>query len=215
MQFLMLIQSQVLCYQYKVGDLDAWGIPTSANPQVYIKWSKYHQFKLGDSFLFLYPPSQDSVIQVTAQSYGSCNLKDPILSMNDGNLLIVFLHKFRTRDQEDAYSEENAQVQTPAAPGSAVCAGRLLCLMVLHLSLPHLHRRERNVSAEGNTGAREVPSPRQDLKDPRAIRRCKGHGEEPTRAAPSVPGHGGADACAGGADRRHRKPHHESQLVRG
>ncbi|KAM1002544.1 hypothetical protein ACFX2C_002964 [Malus domestica] len=211
----MLIQSQVFCYQYKVEDLDAWGIPTSANPQIYIKWSKYHQFKLGDSLLFLYPPSQDSVIQVTAQSYGSCNLKDPILSMNDGNLLIVFLHKFRTRDQEDAYSEENAQVQTPAAPGSVVCAGCLLCLMVLHLSLPHLHRRERNVSAEGNTGAREGPSPRQDLRDPRAIRRCKGHGEEPARAAPSVPGHGGADACAGGADRRHQKPHHESQLVRG
>ncbi|KAM2313942.1 hypothetical protein ACFX1S_027032 [Malus domestica] len=84
----MLIQSQVLCYQYKVGDLGAWGIPTSANPQVYIKWSKYHQFKLGDSLLFLYPPSQNSVIQVTAQSYSSCNLKDPILSMNDGNPLI-------------------------------------------------------------------------------------------------------------------------------
>lgn len=35
--------------------------------------------------MFLYPPSQDSVIQVTKESYNSCNLKDPILSMNDGN----------------------------------------------------------------------------------------------------------------------------------
>jgi hypothetical protein len=48
-QFLVLLQTNVLCYQYKVGDLDAWGIPTSANPQVYTKWSKYHTIKIGDS----------------------------------------------------------------------------------------------------------------------------------------------------------------------
>ncbi|KAB2037838.1 hypothetical protein ES319_D03G104100v1 [Gossypium barbadense] len=86
-QLLLLLQAKVFCSQYKVGDLDAWGIPTSANPQVYAKWSKNHSFKLGDSLLFLYPPSQDSVIQVTEQSYNSCNLKDPILYMNNGNSL--------------------------------------------------------------------------------------------------------------------------------
>ncbi|CAO2819322.1 unnamed protein product [Amaranthus hypochondriacus] len=37
--------------------------------------------------VFLYPPSQDSVIQVTPAAYKSCNLKDPILYMNDGNSL--------------------------------------------------------------------------------------------------------------------------------
>ncbi|KAG4389941.1 hypothetical protein GLYMA_06G189251v4 [Glycine max] len=26
------IQAKVFCYQYKVGDLDAWGIPSSENP---------------------------------------------------------------------------------------------------------------------------------------------------------------------------------------
>ncbi|XWS48751.1 hypothetical protein CRYUN_Cryun13aG0103000 [Craigia yunnanensis] len=86
-QFLLLVQTKVLSNQYKIGDLDAWGIPTSANPQVYAKWSKYHSFKIGDSLLFLYPPSQDSVILVTEQSYNSCNLKDPILYMNNGNSL--------------------------------------------------------------------------------------------------------------------------------
>ncbi|TKY47943.1 Early nodulin protein 1 [Spatholobus suberectus] len=84
---LIQIQTKVRCYQYKVGDLDAWGIPTSANSQVYDKWSKYDNLKIGDSLLFLYPPSQDSVIQVTAESYKSCNLKDPILYMNNGNSL--------------------------------------------------------------------------------------------------------------------------------
>ncbi|KAL6979402.1 hypothetical protein U1Q18_021068 [Sarracenia purpurea var. burkii] len=86
--FLLLIQStKVLCYQYKVGDLDAWGIPTQANPHVYTYWAKNHIFNIGDSLLFLYPPSQNSVIQVTEQSYNSCNLTDPILYMNDGNSL--------------------------------------------------------------------------------------------------------------------------------
>jgi len=37
--------------------------------------------------VFLYPPSQDSLIQVTEESYKSCNLKDPILYMNNGNSL--------------------------------------------------------------------------------------------------------------------------------
>ena len=37
--------------------------------------------------VFLYPPSQDSVIQVAGEAYKSCNLKDPILYMNNGNSL--------------------------------------------------------------------------------------------------------------------------------
>ncbi|KAJ9148134.1 hypothetical protein P3X46_030221 [Hevea brasiliensis] len=86
-QLFFLVQIQVSCYQYKVGDLDAWGIPTSANPQVYSFWPKYHTFQIGDSLLFLYPPSQDSVIQVTEQNYNSCNLTDPLLYMNNGNSL--------------------------------------------------------------------------------------------------------------------------------
>ncbi|XP_043718205.1 mavicyanin-like [Telopea speciosissima] len=86
-QFLLLLQSNVFCYQFKVGDLHAWGIPSSANPQIYMYWSEYHQLKIGDSLLFLYPPSQDSIIQVTEQAFNDCNLKDPILYMNDGNSL--------------------------------------------------------------------------------------------------------------------------------
>ncbi|CAN6713324.1 unnamed protein product [Malus baccata var. baccata] len=120
LQFLMLIQSQVLCYQYKVGDLDSWGIPTSANPQVYTKWSKYHQFKLGDSLLFLYPPSQDSVIQVTAQSYSSCNLKDPILYMNDGNSLFNFttLGDFYFTSGEPGHCEKSQKLHISFLSGN-------------------------------------------------------------------------------------------------
>ncbi|XP_073141380.1 early nodulin-like protein 8 [Henckelia pumila] len=86
--FLASIQTRALCNTYKVGDLDSWGIPTPSNPQVYDKWSKYHNLKMGDSLFFLYPPSRDSVIQVRdVESYNSCNLKDSILNMNDGNSL--------------------------------------------------------------------------------------------------------------------------------
>nr|GMD10410.1 early nodulin-like protein 1 [Ipomoea batatas] len=84
---LLIHTTSVFCYQYKVGDLDSWNIPSSANPKVYAQWAKDHVFKIGDSLLFLYPPSQDSVIQVTAQSYRACNLNDPILSMDNGNSL--------------------------------------------------------------------------------------------------------------------------------
>ncbi|CAJ1976349.1 unnamed protein product [Sphenostylis stenocarpa] len=89
---LVQIQAKVLCYQYKVGDLDAWGIPTS-NSKVYTNWSKYHNLTIGDSLLFLYPPSQDSVIQVTEESYMKCNIKDPILYMNNGNSLFNITSK--------------------------------------------------------------------------------------------------------------------------
>uniref|UniRef100_A0A1J3J0D4 Early nodulin-like protein 1 n=1 Tax=Noccaea caerulescens TaxID=107243 RepID=A0A1J3J0D4_NOCCA len=70
---------------YKVGDLDSWGIPIDA--KVYSKWPKTRSFKIGDSLLFLYPPSEDSLIQVTPSNFKSCNTKDPILYMNDGNSL--------------------------------------------------------------------------------------------------------------------------------
>ncbi|XP_073047893.1 early nodulin-like protein 8 [Primulina eburnea] len=86
--FLASIQIKVLCETYKVGDLDSWGIPTSSNPQIYNRWSRYHNLTMGDSLFFLYPPSRDSVIQVRdVESYSSCNLKYPILHMNDGNSL--------------------------------------------------------------------------------------------------------------------------------
>ncbi|CAA0823554.1 early nodulin-like protein 8 [Striga hermonthica] len=84
---LVSIQGQALCSIHKVGDLHAWGPPTSANQQIYNIWSKYHNLRIGDSLFFLYPPSQDSVIQVSREAYNVCNLKDPILYMNNGNSL--------------------------------------------------------------------------------------------------------------------------------
>ncbi|MQM10337.1 hypothetical protein Taro_043224 [Colocasia esculenta] len=73
--------------QYKVGDLDAWGVPPPGNSQLYSAWSLSHHFKIGDSLLFLYPPSQDSVVQVTEVAFNTCSVGEPILKMGDGNSL--------------------------------------------------------------------------------------------------------------------------------
>lgn len=58
---LISVRSEVSCYRYKVGDLDAWGVPASASEQVYDKWSKYHNFSIGDS-LCKYPRSLPSAV---------------------------------------------------------------------------------------------------------------------------------------------------------
>ncbi|MCD9639561.1 hypothetical protein HAX54_024177 [Datura stramonium] len=121
-QFFLLIQSQVLCYEYKVGDLNAWNIPSSANPDVYVKWSKNHIFKLGDSLLFLYPPSEDSVIQVTKQNYNSCNLKNPILYMNNGNSLFNITRPgefyFTSGEQGHCEKLQKLHISIPGGNGS-------------------------------------------------------------------------------------------------
>ncbi|EPS64326.1 hypothetical protein M569_10457, partial [Genlisea aurea] len=85
---LLLLSTPVLCAIYKVGDMDSWAIPSPANHQIYASWAKYDRnLSIGDSLFFLYPPSQDSVIQVTKEAYDACALAHPILTMNDGNSL--------------------------------------------------------------------------------------------------------------------------------
>ncbi|KAJ8466496.1 hypothetical protein OPV22_029048 [Ensete ventricosum] len=83
--FLLRPQNGCWCYRYKVGDLDCWGVPPPSNPLLYSAWSQNHQFRLGDSLLFLYPPSQDSVIQVTERAFNSCSLGEHVLRLDDGN----------------------------------------------------------------------------------------------------------------------------------
>ncbi|URD81697.1 Early nodulin-like protein [Musa troglodytarum] len=77
------MQNGCWCYQYKVGDLDCWGLPPPSDPLLYSSWSKNHHFSL----VFLYPPSQDSVIQVTERAFNNCGLEDPIMTLRDGNSL--------------------------------------------------------------------------------------------------------------------------------
>ncbi|CAD6234776.1 unnamed protein product [Miscanthus lutarioriparius] len=70
---------------YKVGDLDAWGVPPPSKPDVYKRWAKSIHFALGDSIWFLYPPSQDSVLQLAPEAFASCDLSRPVARLADGN----------------------------------------------------------------------------------------------------------------------------------
>ncbi|KAG9452640.1 hypothetical protein H6P81_005544 [Aristolochia fimbriata] len=115
-QFLGFLETGVLCYQYQVGDLDAWGIPTKANPQVYNNWPKKHHFQIGDSLLFLYPPSQDSVVQVTEEALSTCKISDPVLRMDDGNSLfnITAPGKYYFTSGEPGHCEKKQKLEISA-----------------------------------------------------------------------------------------------------
>ncbi|CAN6466087.1 unnamed protein product [Victoria cruziana] len=85
--FLLFVPGRVLCYLFRVGDLDAWGVPAPVTPKIYDDWSQKNQFRIGDSLLFLYPPSEESLVQVTEDAYKSCNISNPIAYFDDGNTL--------------------------------------------------------------------------------------------------------------------------------
>ncbi|CAN6290921.1 unnamed protein product [Urochloa humidicola] len=82
---LLLLADGAASAMYKVGDLDAWGVPPPSKPDVYKRWAKTIHFALGDSIWFLYPPSQDSVLQVTPEAFAACDLASPVLKLADGN----------------------------------------------------------------------------------------------------------------------------------
>lgn len=119
--FFVLIQTQVLCYQYKVGDLSAWGLPTSSNKNVYAKWSQKYNIKIGDSLLFLYPPSEDSVVQVTEEAYNSCNIADPIVYMNNGNSVfnITSLDNYYFTSGQKGHCEKSQKLKISMLSGNA------------------------------------------------------------------------------------------------
>lgn len=77
-------------YEFKVGGLDAWALPTGGRTDLYQNWAANTTFKVGDSFLFLYPPSEDSVIQVTKAAYIRCDISNPIAKFQDGNTVFKF-----------------------------------------------------------------------------------------------------------------------------
>lgn len=74
--------------------------------------------------VFLYPPSQDSVIQVTGQSFNACNLTDPILYMNNGNSLfnITSLGEFYFTSAVPGHCEKKQKLQISVLSGNGSSA---------------------------------------------------------------------------------------------
>ncbi|KAF8028034.1 hypothetical protein BT93_E0831 [Corymbia citriodora subsp. variegata] len=158
---LLLISAQAFSSQYKVGDLDAWGIPADANSQVYAKWSKYHYFKLGDSLLFLYPPSQDSVVQVTRQAYDACNVTDPILRMDDGNSLfnITAPGVFYFTSGSPGHCEKKQKLQVAVGSGNGSVADGPSALSDISPSYPTVFGSiPAGQSSSSSTSSRSVPA---------------------------------------------------------
>lgn len=75
---------------FRVGGLDAWALPTTGRPDLYKNWAANIKFKIGDALLFLYPPSQDLVVQVGEEAYSKCDISSPIAKFNDGNSYFSF-----------------------------------------------------------------------------------------------------------------------------
>ena len=46
---LLVLADGGACAMYKVGDLDAWGVPPPSKPDVYKRWAKSIHLALGDS----------------------------------------------------------------------------------------------------------------------------------------------------------------------
>ncbi|KAH7840477.1 hypothetical protein Vadar_017464 [Vaccinium darrowii] len=120
--FLLSIQTRVFCFQYQVADLNCWSAPPAGNPYIFVNWTNNNYFNPGDSLFFLYPPSQDSVLQVTQQAYQTCDTSSPIYTMNDGNSVFGLVHgTFFFISGNEANCRNNQKLQV-CVPQSGTCA---------------------------------------------------------------------------------------------
>ncbi|KAI5605695.1 hypothetical protein BDE02_01G369000 [Populus trichocarpa] len=93
--FLLLIQKNN-AFQYQVGGgSKGWTVPdntSSSSKSYYNDWAERTRFRIGDSLLFAYDPSQDSVLQVSKGDYENCTTKNPIAAFNDPKTVFTFNH---------------------------------------------------------------------------------------------------------------------------
>ncbi|KAJ6950418.1 early nodulin-like protein 3 [Populus alba x Populus x berolinensis] len=93
--FLLLIQMNN-AFQYQVGGgSKGWTVPdnTSSSSKSYLNdWAKRTRFQIGDSLLFAYDPSQDSVLQVSEGDYENCTTKNPIATFSGPKTVFTFNH---------------------------------------------------------------------------------------------------------------------------
>ncbi|XP_030953402.1 early nodulin-like protein 1 [Quercus lobata] len=66
------------------GKTNAWKIPSSESESLN-KWAEASRFQVGDSLVWNYDPSKDSLLQVSKKDYDSCNTSSPIAVYKDGN----------------------------------------------------------------------------------------------------------------------------------
>ncbi|MCL7047850.1 hypothetical protein MKW94_029005 [Papaver nudicaule] len=69
--------------EFKVGGVNGWTV--TSNPDEHNQWAQTRRFQKGDTLLFVYKQSQDSVLQVSKEDYDNCNTGSPIAKFEDGN----------------------------------------------------------------------------------------------------------------------------------
>ncbi|XP_042385906.1 basic blue protein-like [Zingiber officinale] len=78
MTILLSLSTQigVQATEYDVGDTEGWETGTN-----FLRWSRNHNFTVGDVLVFNYVPVQHNVYQVTEETYRSCNWSSGVLKM--------------------------------------------------------------------------------------------------------------------------------------
>ncbi|XP_073130993.1 early nodulin-like protein 13 [Henckelia pumila] len=69
------------------GENDAWRMP-SPEPDYLNRWSEKSSFLIGDSLVFVYDGSKDSVLLVTKEAYLACNKSSPLKKYVGGNTTV-------------------------------------------------------------------------------------------------------------------------------
>ncbi|KAH7846346.1 hypothetical protein Vadar_012752 [Vaccinium darrowii] len=68
------------------GKTDAWEIPNNSSQSDSLnQWAENSRFRVGDTLVWKYDGSKDSVLQVSKRDYVTCNTSSPIEEYKDGN----------------------------------------------------------------------------------------------------------------------------------
>ncbi|GMJ13069.1 early nodulin-like protein 3 [Hibiscus trionum] len=84
---LCFLASSTQGYRFYVGGKDGWVVSPSEN---YNHWAERMRFQVNDTLFFKYEKGSDSVLLVTKEDYFSCNTKNPIQSLTEGDSVFTF-----------------------------------------------------------------------------------------------------------------------------
>ncbi|KAI4322810.1 hypothetical protein L6164_022469 [Bauhinia variegata] len=87
---LVLLLQRSAAYEFIVGGQKGWSVPSDPNVNPYNTWAEKSRFQTGDSIVFNYQSSQDSVLQVKSEDYANCNTHSPIAKFTDGHTVFKF-----------------------------------------------------------------------------------------------------------------------------
>ncbi|KAH9289256.1 hypothetical protein KI387_033373, partial [Taxus chinensis] len=76
--------------EFTVGGKNGWAAPTGSEHETFNQWAERLRFHVGDTILFKYTATEDSVLQVTQEAFQKCNTTSPVASFDDGHTAFKF-----------------------------------------------------------------------------------------------------------------------------